>query len=840
MSSAQNGLSPITGTTAVETVLTRATLSQEATLTTAQAQIDGMVSHFVQEATDLRTLASMGTGSLFYRFGRIGTMALAARAPQAASLLQIASYGVGLFSEVAAFEGTQRSLASLSGDSTNANLWRWSGRGGWQEGLGSSLITFGLLKGSGALAREQNVFAQHLFSDLAMVGGHQAAAAFGFLPRPEGSFAEQLLHAEVTNLQLGAGMSLVHHAAPGLSAFERSLDLSLQSSVLPASRNSRRFLPSFSPEFALAEGEIQNAPETNSERDLELPTVYMSQMGDDPNNKGANGTSGPSNGTPRYNTRKTDPGLGVVTPPGGPHQSGPVPVRKTNPPPGDQPPPSRSSSDRSWLAETLGLSGIKRGLMRLAATFTGTLQRPILDALAKIQAGEPVDPALRDLLSNSDFMRAAMQAGANQQSIIESLRALAEERGEDHPSTFTGDISPPSPVAFKRMVDELGVPANHMAAVLNRVFYPLVEIIRYPSFDGELIYISGEEDALRLREYAKLGRPSLGELLFFRRRAVSRNWGLTAASRELRMDVGTLDLIERNIRPPTREELASISRMYNIELGVLQRLSLSTTFSATQTSIFSRGESPLPPPVLPVGHGPALDPETLHKIRLGRYDVLRERIRQNPASITGNEWEEFVSLSDYFKEDSTTQRENASQDVLTGLLNPRGFELLIPRLEKRLTGGRRNSDGKQPTDYILMLDGDLFGQVNKLYGHDNGNLAIKSIGRVLSQAVRHTDHIVRFGGDEFTIWLDNPGDEGLWRVIGTILETMRNTDIPLVGFDPIRLTVSIGVAEVRPLRSPENPREFTGEGAIIDARKRADQALLKAKKNGKNQAQFSD
>ncbi|MFO1519565.1 MAG: hypothetical protein U1F57_07910 [bacterium] len=215
-------------TTTVLSRLSESNLYSSASLSAAQSQIDGIVSNFVEEAGNARNLAAIATGSLAYRFGRIGALAFASRAGQAAPLLSLASYGIGLGAEVTAFEGTSRLLATAAGDRSNANLWNWSGRGGWANGLASSFISFGLLKSAGYAAREQNVLLQHLFSDLAMVGGNQGAAAFGFIQRPEGSFAEQMLHAEVTNLHLGAGLSLMHSFAPGLHALERSLDLSTQ------------------------------------------------------------------------------------------------------------------------------------------------------------------------------------------------------------------------------------------------------------------------------------------------------------------------------------------------------------------------------------------------------------------------------------------------------------------------------------------------------------------------------------------------------------------------------------------------------------------------------------
>ncbi|MFO1518329.1 MAG: helix-turn-helix transcriptional regulator [bacterium] len=169
-----------------------------------------------------------------------------------------------------AFEGTSRLLATASGDRNNPHLWQWSGQGGWAQGLSTSLVTFGMLKSAGYAAREQNVILQHLFSDFAMVGGHQVTGALGWTPHAEGTLAEQLLHAEVTNLQLGAGMSLLHTAAPGLAAFERGLDLSLQ--AMPVTVERRRGgsglenLGSHSFAFAMpAGGEFLGTPETVSE-----------------------------------------------------------------------------------------------------------------------------------------------------------------------------------------------------------------------------------------------------------------------------------------------------------------------------------------------------------------------------------------------------------------------------------------------------------------------------------------------------------------------------------------------------------------------------------------------
>src|SRR5262249_1430941 len=91
------------------------------------------------------------------------------------------------------------------------------------------------LKGMGGLAQGENVVVQHLLQDMGMVLGHQVSGAFGIIERPQGTLAEQFLHAEVTNLQLSAGMALAHSVAPGIQGLERGLDLSLRSRDVGAS-----------------------------------------------------------------------------------------------------------------------------------------------------------------------------------------------------------------------------------------------------------------------------------------------------------------------------------------------------------------------------------------------------------------------------------------------------------------------------------------------------------------------------------------------------------------------------------------------------------------------------
>src|SRR4029434_5783141 len=219
-------------------------VAQSSFFSPLQSQVDGLVNGFADTATDCRSLAAMIAGGMAYRAGRVGTMGVRVGAPlgaplsawaQRAAPLRFLSIGLGLTAEVSTFEFTHRGLSSVTGAQGRgplpANLWSWNGSGGIRQGLLQSFMTFGALKGAGRLTQGENFIAQHLFQDTAMVLGHQATGALGFAPRPEGSVAEQFLHAETTNLQLGAGAALAHGLAPGISAFEKGLDLSLPTHI---------------------------------------------------------------------------------------------------------------------------------------------------------------------------------------------------------------------------------------------------------------------------------------------------------------------------------------------------------------------------------------------------------------------------------------------------------------------------------------------------------------------------------------------------------------------------------------------------------------------------------
>ena len=165
-------------------------------------------------------------------------------------------------------------------------------------------------------------------------------------------------------------------------------------------------------------------------------------------------------------------------------------------------------------------------------------------------------------------------------------------------------------------------------------------------------------------------------------------------------------------------------------------------------------------------------------------------------------------------EDANAQLERLSvTDVLTGLYNRR-------RLEERLLEWLQLFHRTGHAFGLLVLDIDHFKSVNDTWGHDAGDEVLKRFARVVAGAVRNTDMVARFGGEEFVVLLPDTPDIGqLCAVAEKIRDAVETAEFPI----PRQVTASIGAAICQ--------NSDTGAGDIL---KRADVALYEAKRGGRN------
>ncbi len=170
-------------------------------------------------------------------------------------------------------------------------------------------------------------------------------------------------------------------------------------------------------------------------------------------------------------------------------------------------------------------------------------------------------------------------------------------------------------------------------------------------------------------------------------------------------------------------------------------------------------------------------------------------------------------------------QELAMTDVCTGLPNRRYF---LERIEQILAIAGRS----KLSVTLLLFDVDNFKRFNDEHGHDIGDQVLTEIGRLFTRHCREQDVVSRFGGDEFAVvfWdAQGPRMPGsrhpqcAFGVLNRVKQSFSASEQSIFGQSQGRLTISGGLATY--------PWDATTKEDLI---KKADQALIAAKKAGKN------
>ncbi|MEZ7211704.1 GGDEF domain-containing protein [Pantoea ananatis] len=184
---------------------------------------------------------------------------------------------------------------------------------------------------------------------------------------------------------------------------------------------------------------------------------------------------------------------------------------------------------------------------------------------------------------------------------------------------------------------------------------------------------------------------------------------------------------------------------------------------------------------------------------------------------------ELTHLRDELTEANHSLENLANGDGLTGLANRRHFDHF---LVKSLLHGR-SSGG--PVSLILF-DIDYFKRYNDTYGHVAGDACLQQVARLLKTfAQRRTDIAARYGGEEFAIVLADTCAADALKIASDVVEAVRMLAIPhsSTGLETGCVTLSAGVATTVAGEGPERAERLI---------KRADEALYRAKHEGRNGA----
>ena len=177
---------------------------------------------------------------------------------------------------------------------------------------------------------------------------------------------------------------------------------------------------------------------------------------------------------------------------------------------------------------------------------------------------------------------------------------------------------------------------------------------------------------------------------------------------------------------------------------------------------------------------------------------------------------DYIDISELKKAETRIQQ-LALYDPLTGLGNRTFFDR---EFEKSFQWCQRHQQGFA----VAMVDADLFKQINDTHGHDVGDQCLKNLARLLREHFRRdTDRLSRFGGEEFVLFAS-------YREVADIIARLEGFREAVAAYHTqkqkpeLRLTVSIGLAHGVP--GPDS--------VPADYLRLADQALYRAKHNGRN------
>ena len=182
----------------------------------------------------------------------------------------------------------------------------------------------------------------------------------------------------------------------------------------------------------------------------------------------------------------------------------------------------------------------------------------------------------------------------------------------------------------------------------------------------------------------------------------------------------------------------------------------------------------------------------------------------------------MISLEDRLLTSRERLEQLATYDQLTGLLNRHA---LLERAEDEVHRAVRKGN---PLG-VVVVDVDLFKSVNDEHGHVQGDEVLRQVAHALSANVRPYDLVGRWGGEEFLLFLPGTSLGEARLVAERVREGVSRLDIETSSGATLQIHVSAGVASSLPQARVDMDK------LLLDA----DQALLVAKRSGRNQVRVA-
>jgi len=211
--------------------------------------------------------------------------------------------------------------------------------------------------------------------------------------------------------------------------------------------------------------------------------------------------------------------------------------------------------------------------------------------------------------------------------------------------------------------------------------------------------------------------------------------------------------------------------------------------------------------------------DVVKAFQLGANDFISKPFTSSILRVRLKNMLHIKHLQDLLKAQRGMMEEMATRDSLTDLANLRSFRL---SLEDEFNRSLRYGDPMS----VLMADLDRFKTVNDTYGHPRGDAVLKETARIMLDVMRNVDLVARYGGEEFVVIMPHTDLDGAKKAAErarAAVEGNHFEGLPEAG----DVTISIGVATL----------VEDAEINMDDLVKMADEALYKAKVNGRNRVE---
>src|SRR5262249_42257119 len=203
-------------------------------------------------------------------------------------------------------------------------------------------------------------------------------------------------------------------------------------------------------------------------------------------------------------------------------------------------------------------------------------------------------------------------------------------------------------------------------------------------------------------------------------------------------------------------------------------------------------------------------------LEIGVNDYLSRPIDKNELLARARTLIRKKRYAERLRDNVQMSIEAAITDALTGLHNRRYMETHVGTLVEQAA-----SRGKPLT--VLVLDIDYFKAINDTHGHDAGDDILPEVALRISNSIRGIDPACRYGGEEFVVVMPETDLAVATLVAERLRRRIAGEPFPIQqGARSVEVTISIGIAALG------------GSDNAASVLRRADQALYRAKRDGRN------